>query len=342
MELATTSCFSELASLLPRPAHHLDRHRAQLDRSDDADRKLLETVAATGRRAPDQQRELQQTNEQLEQKAQQLAERNVEVEAKNQEDRAGQARSKKATELALTSKYKSEFLANMSHELRTPLNSILILGQQLGEIGPQPLRQASRIRSHHSCRRNRPAQSDQRHPRSLQDRVPELVSVEAEEIFFTSLLDIITRSFRHEAENRRLSFAVELSPDLDRSFITDLKRLQQFLKNLLSNAFNLPRRAASRSRFLRSAAAGARTMRRCATPPPSSHSRSQIAVSASRPTSSGSSSSVPAGRCIDQPEIRRHGTRAGHQPGVGHPAGRRNPAAQHAGLGQHLHPVLAL
>ena len=75
---------------------------------------------------------MQQTNEQLEQKAQQLAERNVEVERKNQEiEQARRALEEKATELALTSKYKSEFLANMSHELRTPLNSILILGQQL-------------------------------------------------------------------------------------------------------------------------------------------------------------------------------------------------------------------
>ena len=77
---------------------------------------------------------LQQTNEQLEQKAQQLAERNVDVERKNQEiEQARRALEEKATELALTSKYKSEFLANMSHELRTPLNSILILGQQLSD-----------------------------------------------------------------------------------------------------------------------------------------------------------------------------------------------------------------
>jgi len=63
---------------------------------------------------------LQQTNEQLAQKAQQLAEQNVEVERKNQEiEQARRALEEKAKELALTSKYKSEFLANMSHELRT-------------------------------------------------------------------------------------------------------------------------------------------------------------------------------------------------------------------------------
>src|SRR5207247_7376745 len=77
---------------------------------------------------------LQQTNEELEQKARQLAEQNAEVERKNKEiEQARSALEEKAAELALTSKYKSEFLANMSHELRTPLNSILILGQQLAE-----------------------------------------------------------------------------------------------------------------------------------------------------------------------------------------------------------------
>ena len=63
------------------------------------------------------------------------------------------------------------------------------------------------------------------------------VSVEAEEVFFASLLDMIARPFRHEAENRRLDFELLTDPRLSRSLITDSKRLQQVLKNLLSNAF---------------------------------------------------------------------------------------------------------
>jgi CheY-like chemotaxis protein/two-component sensor histidine kinase len=63
------------------------------------------------------------------------------------------------------------------------------------------------------------------------------VSVEAEEVYFSNLLDMIARPFRHEAENRRLQFEVVMSPNLDRSIVTDSKRLQQVLKNLLSNAF---------------------------------------------------------------------------------------------------------
>src|SRR5262249_45333015 len=61
--------------------------------------------------------------------------------------------------------------------------------------------------------------------------------VEAEEIFFTNLLDMVARPFRHEAENRQLSFDIQVDPNLGRSIVTDSKRLQQVLKNLLSNAF---------------------------------------------------------------------------------------------------------
>ena len=185
-----------------------------------------------------QQRELQQTNEQLEQKAQQLAERNVEVEAKNQEiEQARRALEEKATELALTSKYKSEFLANMSHELRTPLNSILILGQQLGENPDGNLsgKQVEFAKTIHG------AGTD------LLNLITDIldlskiesgtVSVDVEEIFFGNLLDVMTRPFRHEAERRKVGFEVTIAPDLSRSIMTDSKRLQQILKNLLSNAF---------------------------------------------------------------------------------------------------------
>jgi hypothetical protein len=185
-----------------------------------------------------QQRELQQTNEQLEQKAQQLADRNVEVEAKNQEiEQARRAVEEKATELALTSKYKSEFLANMSHELRTPLNSILILGQQLTENpdGNLSNKQVEFARTIHG------AGTDLLNLISdildLSKIESGTVSVDAEEVYFSNLLEMIARPFRHEAENRRLQFEVVISPNLDRSIITDSKRLQQVLKNLLSNAF---------------------------------------------------------------------------------------------------------
>ncbi len=185
-----------------------------------------------------QQKELQQTNEQLAQKAQQLAEQNVEVERKNQEiEQARRALEEKAKELALTSKYKSEFLANMSHELRTPLNSILVLGQQLSENPDHNLtpKQVEFARTIHG------AGTDLLNLISdildLSKIESGTVSVEAQEVFFANLLEMVARPFRHEAENRRLAFEVQADPQLSRSLVTDSKRLQQVLKNLLSNAF---------------------------------------------------------------------------------------------------------
>ncbi|MBC8088663.1 MAG: response regulator, partial [Phycisphaerae bacterium] len=185
-----------------------------------------------------QKRELQDTNEQLAQKAQQLAEQNAEVERKNQEiEQARRAVEEKATELALTSKYKSEFLANMSHELRTPLNSILILGQQLSENveGNLSPKQVEFSRTIHG------AGTD------LLNLITDIldlskiesgtVTVVAEEVVLVNVLEALSRPFRHEADNRRLSLSVEVDPTLKPTMVTDAKRLQQVLKNLFSNAF---------------------------------------------------------------------------------------------------------
>ncbi|HTH49381.1 MAG TPA: response regulator, partial [Candidatus Limnocylindria bacterium] len=184
------------------------------------------------------QTELQQTNEELASKAKQLAEQNVEVERKNKEvEQARRALEEKAAELALTSKYKSEFLANMSHELRTPLNSILILGQQLADNaqGNLSIKQVEFSKNIHS------AGTDLL---TLINDILDLskiesgtVTVDAEEISFMALRDSIERNFRHVADAKNLPFEVDFSMNLPRIITTDPKRLQQILKNLLSNAF---------------------------------------------------------------------------------------------------------
>jgi HAMP domain-containing protein/CheY-like chemotaxis protein/signal transduction histidine kinase len=185
-----------------------------------------------------QQGELQQTNEQLEQKARELAEQNVEVERKNQEiEQARRALEEKAAELALTSKYKSEFLANMSHELRTPLNSILILGQQLSENPDRNLtgKQVEFAKTIHG------AGTDLLNLISdildLSKIESGTVTVEAEDVFVNNVIDAVARPFRHEADTRQLSFDVQVDASTATTITTDAKRLQQVLKNLLSNAF---------------------------------------------------------------------------------------------------------
>jgi CheY-like chemotaxis protein/signal transduction histidine kinase/HAMP domain-containing protein len=185
-----------------------------------------------------QQKELQQTNEELATKARLLAEQNAEVERKNQEiELARRALEEKASELALTSRYKSEFLANMSHELRTPLNSILILGQQLAENADENLtpRQVEFAKTIHG------AGTDLLNLISdildLSKIESGTVTVESEDLLFSHLRETIERNFRHEADARSLSFLTDFDPGVGRAIVTDSKRLLQVLKNLLSNAF---------------------------------------------------------------------------------------------------------
>jgi len=185
-----------------------------------------------------QQDELQQTNEEIALKASLLAAQKSEVEQKNlQIEHARRALEEKAAELAQTSRYKSEFLANMSHELRTPLNSILILSQQLAENPEDNLseRQVEFGRTIHA------AGTDLLHLISdildLSKIESGTVTIDIETISFAHLRENLERGFRHEAERRKLDFAVDFTRELGPTLRSDPKRLQQILKNLLSNAF---------------------------------------------------------------------------------------------------------
>jgi HAMP domain-containing protein/CheY-like chemotaxis protein len=184
------------------------------------------------------QEELQKTNEELAEKARLLSEQYVEVEHKNREvEQARLALEDKAAQLALSSKYKSEFLANMSHELRTPLNSLLILAQQLAE---NPLRNLSEKQVEYA----KIIHGSGTDLLTLINDILDLskiesgtVSLEISEMRFEPLRDYVERTFGHMAEAKHLEFGVDLAPDLPPAFMTDPIRLQQILKNLLSNAF---------------------------------------------------------------------------------------------------------
>jgi CheY-like chemotaxis protein/signal transduction histidine kinase/HAMP domain-containing protein len=242
-----TKAVIELASL----AEFTPTHLRFLDQLTESIGIVLNTIEATMRtegllqqsqklasELQTQQGELQQTNLELAKKAQQLAEQNAEVERKNNEiEQARHAVEEKAAELALTSKYKSDFLANMSHELRTPLNSILILAQQLADNrdGNLNAKQVEFARNVHA------AGTDLLNLISdildLSKIESGTVTVEPEDVPFAKLRDAVERSFRHLADVKHLAFDIELEPQLPHSLSTDLKRLQQVLKNLLSNAF---------------------------------------------------------------------------------------------------------
>ncbi len=186
-----------------------------------------------------QQEELQQTNEELEEKAQLLEEQNRRIEIKNREiELARAALEEKAEQLSLSSRYKSEFLANMSHELRTPLNSLLILAKLLGEnsdanLNKKQIEFANTIYG---------AGSDLL---VLINDILDLSKVEAgrmdvnvSDVKLSDLRDFVERSFRPVAEDKTLDFEIEVrGANVPPAIETDEQRLQQVIKNLLSNAF---------------------------------------------------------------------------------------------------------
>jgi HAMP domain-containing protein/signal transduction histidine kinase/CheY-like chemotaxis protein len=184
-----------------------------------------------------QQLELQQTNEELEEKARQLTTQKSEVERKNVEvELAKQELEEKAEQLAMTSRYKSQFLANMSHELRTPLNSLLILSRQLSDNRDHNLtdRQLEFARTIHQSGADLLALINE--ILDLAKIESGTMSVDATRVAIADLTDYVDSSFRHVAEEKHLSFVIDVAAGVPEFVETDDMRLRQVLRNLLSNA----------------------------------------------------------------------------------------------------------
>ncbi|TMH60440.1 MAG: response regulator, partial [Betaproteobacteria bacterium] len=199
---------------------------------------LLKQSQSLAHELQSRQQELQQTNQELEEKAGLLAHQNQEVERKNQEvEQARKALEEKAEQLALTSKYKSEFLANMSHELRTPLNSLLILSDQLcknpgGNLTGKQVEFSKTI--HASGNDLLTLINDILDLSKIESGT---VVVDPTDLQLDDLQRYVERTFRHVAEAKTVDFFIRLDSRLPKSMFADAKRLQQVLKNLLSNAF---------------------------------------------------------------------------------------------------------
>jgi signal transduction histidine kinase/CheY-like chemotaxis protein len=167
------------------------------------------------------------------------------VEYKNREvEQARATLEEKAEQLALSSRYKSEFLANMSHELRTPLNSLLVLAQLLAENSSSNL----------TAKQVEYAQTIYASGNDLLALINDIldlakvesgtISINIETERFATLRDYVERTFRQIAIDKGLQFTVRLHENLPTALQTDAKRLQQILKNLLSNAFKFTPRGA--------------------------------------------------------------------------------------------------
>lgn len=183
-----------------------------------------------------QQVELEQANSQLEEQTQTLETQRDDL------SRAAETLELKARELEQASQYKSDFLANMSHELRTPLNSLLILSKLLGDNIEGNL-------SNDQVKFARTIESSGNDLLTLINDILDLSKIEAGHVEIqpaaVSTVRVaadMRKVFEPVANERGLEFEITLSPDCPQTIETDRMRLEQILKNLLSNALKFTER----------------------------------------------------------------------------------------------------
>jgi CheY-like chemotaxis protein/signal transduction histidine kinase len=185
-----------------------------------------------------QQEELKASNEEIEASNEELEEQNAQIRQQTASlTRSNQLIEEKSKEIELASRYKSEFLANMSHELRTPLNSLLILARSLAnnEDGNLTDEQIEEARIIHN---------DGLELLSLINDILDLSKVEAgklnivaEHVSLGNIVRRLEKQFMPIAKERGVAFPVEIEDNLPATLHTDTQRVEQILKNLLSNAF---------------------------------------------------------------------------------------------------------
>ncbi len=228
----------EQTSMLKESQSELQAQQEEMQVTNEELAEQTRALRESERRLQDQQNELRAVNDKLAERAMELEEQKSAIRRKNKELLRAQEQLKlKARELESASRYKSEFLANMSHELRTPLNSILILSQLLshnkeGNLTPKQTEAATAINSSGADLLR------------LINEILDLSKVEAgkvelhlEEVPFTSIVSDLQRVFKGIAVEKGVPFMIEQDPELPETMLTDTHRLQQVLRNLLSNAF---------------------------------------------------------------------------------------------------------
>ncbi|MDE1152678.1 MAG: response regulator [Micavibrio sp.] len=225
------SHLQDLLEETQRQSEELQTQSEELRVSNEELEEQSRALKETQGRLEQQHAELEQTNSQLEEQTQLLEIQRDDVA------RAKNAVQVKAEELEQASQYKSDFLANMSHELRTPLNSSLILAKLLadnkqGNLTDEQVKYAQTI------------QSSGNDLLTLINDILDLSKIEAghmeinaEQASIPRLLDDLSRTFLPFAQQKGLAFNCVVSPGCPSMLTTDRQRLEQVLKNLLSNAF---------------------------------------------------------------------------------------------------------
>ncbi|WP_423823911.1 response regulator [Salinisphaera sp. SPP-AMP-43] len=196
--------------------------------------------------------ELRASEEELKSQADELQAANTHLRENQQELAALHAEAEeRAEELERASAYKSDFLANMSHELRTPLNSLLILSRSLAdnETGNLDDEQVEAARIIHDSGTGL---------LYLINDILDLSKIEAgkmrilpERVALADFAERIRRQFSHMAEAQDLGFEVCLEDAAPAMLVTDGGKLEQIVRNLVSNAIKFTRQGCIRVVFER-------------------------------------------------------------------------------------------
>ena len=197
---------------------------------------LLEKSQEAFEELQTQSEELQETNVQMEEQQQQLTSQSHELQVKNETlEQAKLEIDKRAEELEKASKYKSEFLANMSHELRTPLNSIILLSKLLtnnqnNTLSPKDIEKSAVI--HKAGNDLLFLINDILDLSKIESGKMELVY---EDINTKDIVKDMNDLFSALAQEKNIEFKIK--DKFNSTFSTDINKLEQVIKNLLSNAF---------------------------------------------------------------------------------------------------------
>lgn len=200
--------------------------------------ELLEESQAQTEELSQQQEEMQQqthrlmaSEEELKQQQDELVENNRQLEEKSL------LLQQKASELEKISRFKSEFMANMSHELRTPLNSIMLLSKLLGNNTQENL-------TGEQLEFARIIYNSGNTLLTLINDILDLTKIEAEKMElhlsktdFRSLCSNLDENYLPLAKEKGITYTCQPGNKLPEYIISDSIRLEQILKNLISNAF---------------------------------------------------------------------------------------------------------
>ncbi len=240
LSVVTLQSYIKVTELLEKTqlqARELEVQQEELRQANEELQEQTKALKKSEEKLQHQKEELKVTNEELEERSKALEVQRDAIKEKNKElEQARREIEKKARDLELASRYKSEFLANMSHELRTPLNSIIVLSQLMAENQKNHLdkKEVEFVNTIHSSGLDL---------LDLINDILDLSKVESgkleinlEQLYLEDLIASSKRIFEPVIKKKGLKFITKLDKNLPEYIITDIQRVQQIVKNLISNA----------------------------------------------------------------------------------------------------------